>query len=155
MAKKDKSEAPTRDPTAFMLLPLGAGVEATGPAVAAAAGVAAAVVAAVGVAAEVVAAAPFTGAAAIAALMQTATTRTTKAIFFMAILRAACEMAQVSICKAVFVMVIAIVLVSVTAQDSAPAPSPALDAGAGVPVTISGAFVYSSLLLSFFALLRH
>ncbi|KAM1055312.1 hypothetical protein TB2_028448 [Malus domestica] len=42
-------------------------------------------------------------------------------------------MAQVSICKAVFVMVIAIVLVSVTAQDSAPAPSPALDAGAGVP----------------------
>ncbi|KAM0995598.1 hypothetical protein ACFX13_005759 [Malus domestica] len=53
-------------------------------------------------------------------------------------------MAQVSICKAVFMMVIAIVLVSVTAQDGAPAPSPALDAGAGVPVTISGAFVYSS-----------
>ncbi|CAN6693368.1 unnamed protein product [Malus baccata var. baccata] len=64
-------------------------------------------------------------------------------------------MAQVSICKAVFLMVIAIVLVSVTAQDGAPAPSPALDAGAGVPVTISGAFVYSSVLLSLFALLRH
>ena len=59
-------------------------------AVVAAAGVAAAVVAAAGVAAAVVAAAPFTGAAAIAALMQTATTRTTKAMFFMAILWVAC-----------------------------------------------------------------
>ncbi|KAB2607331.1 hypothetical protein D8674_007048 [Pyrus ussuriensis x Pyrus communis] len=92
MAKKDMSVAPTRDPTAFMLLPLGAGIEASGPA--AAVGVAA-VVAAEGVAAAVVAAvvaaAPFTGAAAIAALMQTATTRTTKAMFFMAILWVACS----------------------------------------------------------------
>ena len=61
-----------------MLLPLGTGAEASEAGVAA------------GLAAGVAAAA-FRGAAAIPAEMQTATTRTIKAIFFMAILWAACS----------------------------------------------------------------
>ncbi|CAJ1933242.1 unnamed protein product [Sphenostylis stenocarpa] len=37
----------------------------------------------------------------------------------------------------------------------APAPAPTMDAGAGFLVTYSGAFVFSSLLLSLIALLCH
>ncbi|KAK9941224.1 hypothetical protein M0R45_017841 [Rubus argutus] len=66
------------------------------------------------------------------------------------------EMASISICKALFLMVLAMVLVSaVTAQDTAVAPSPSPDAGAGIPVTFSGALVCSSLFISLLALLWH
>ncbi|KDP37352.1 hypothetical protein JCGZ_06806 [Jatropha curcas] len=64
-------------------------------------------------------------------------------------------MAQVSISKALAVMIVvfAVVFPAVSAQVAAPAPSP--DAGAGFSLPVSGAVVGLSLLVSFLGLLKH
>nr|AFK44502.1 unknown [Lotus japonicus] len=66
-------------------------------------------------------------------------------------------MAHISNTRAVFFFMVLVVgllfATEVKGQSEAPAPSP--DVGAGAMVTYSGAFVFSSLLLSLLGLLRH
>lgn len=67
------------------------------------------------------------------------------------------EMAQVSICRAVALVLFIAALLSMTAVVSARdvdlAPSPSMDAGAAFPVTVSAGFVCSSLFFSVIVLL--
>ncbi|KAK9224599.1 hypothetical protein WN943_009634 [Citrus x changshan-huyou] len=66
-------------------------------------------------------------------------------------------MAQVSICRAVALVLFIAALLSMTAVVSARdvdlAPSPSMDAGDAFPVTVSAGFVCSSLFFSVIALL--
>lgn len=72
-------------------------------------------------------------------------------------------MAHISKSRAVFFFMVFVVgllfaagvRVQGTEFPQAPAPARTMDAGAGSMVTCSGAFVCSTLLVYFFALLRH
>ncbi|KAM1184879.1 hypothetical protein PS2_013937 [Malus domestica] len=65
-------------------------------------------------------------------------------------------MAQVSIARAFFfvqILVLAVLAATVFSQETAPAPTP-MD-GAAYSLPVNGAVVGASLMVSFFALLKH
>ncbi|KAM0978299.1 hypothetical protein ACFX2I_014220 [Malus domestica] len=65
-------------------------------------------------------------------------------------------MAQVSIARAFFfvqILVLAVLAATVFSQETAPAPAP-MD-GAAYSLPVNGAVVGASLMVSFFALLKH